>query len=100
MARGKHPIEALRFTDAVTGLEPARWLACPCCGFHCNHIGEARRVSGHDGYDAWEGRGDLQVTEMEGECGSRWLLCLGFHKGSTCIFTRVTAPCQVRTPVS
>lgn len=69
-------------------------LVCPDCGFEYNHIGEPRKVSGNDNYDAWAGRGDLLVIPFSGECGSEWEMCFGFHKGNTDVFVRVRKACS------
>lgn len=75
-------------TDAAT-------LTCPECGFECNHLGQPEKKSGNDNYDAgWGGRGDLIVIPVEGECGSVWEVCFGFHKGNVAAFTRVIKSCE------
>lgn len=69
--------------DDTWGGRPAfERIACPVCGSTYQHSGEAQRVEG------WGGRGDLLVIPMEGECGHRWELCFGFHKGETFGFVR------------
>lgn len=71
-------------------------VKCPTCGFTYNQVVAIRTVPGHDDYKAgWPGRGDLTVIELAGECGSRWTLCLGFHKGQTGIFVHVIQSCSV-----
>ena len=65
-------------------------VVCPLCQFHCTHTDGVRTVRGDDDHKAgWGGRGDLVVVSMWGECGHRWELCIGFHKGNQAIFTRV-----------
>ena len=72
-------------------------LVCPDCGFEYIHIGEPRKVSGNDNYDAWSGRGDLLVIPFSGECGSEWEICFGFHKGNTDVFVRVRQSCSEKS---
>ena len=69
-------------------------LVCPVCSFEYNHIGEPRKVSGNDNYDAWQGRGDLLVVPFKAECGSEWEICFGFHKGQTNAFVRIRKSCS------
>lgn len=69
-------------------------LVCPVCSFSYNHIGEHRKVSGKDSYEAWIGRGDLLVIPFTGECGSEWEICFGFHKGETNAFVRIRKSCS------
>lgn len=52
---------------------------------------------GGDNYEAkWGGRGDLAVIPMWGECGSQWEVCIGFHKGQSRIFVRVSESCKAQ----
>ncbi len=69
-------------------------LVCPDCSLEYTHIGEPRKVSGNDSYDAWSGRGDLLVIPFTGECGSEWEICFGFHKGYTDAFVRIRKACS------
>ncbi len=56
----------------------------------CTSVPIAQVVPGGDDYEAgWGGRGDLTVLPFEGECGHRWALCFGFHKGMTAAFVAV-----------
>jgi hypothetical protein len=72
-----------------------RKLLCPVCGGSYNHLAPPYLKDGGDSGDAkWGGRGDLTVVPMEGECGSRWQVCVGFHKGESVIFTRVHQSCK------
>lgn len=72
-----------------------RHLLCPVCKGTYNHIEAPEMQNGRDDYAAnWEGRGDLIVVPLWGECGSKWELCLGFHKGETSIFARVISACR------
>ena len=69
-------------------------LVCPICGYEYQHIGTPRVIDGKDGYEAgWEGRGDLLVFPVYGECGCSWELCFGTHKGQVECFTRVIEGC-------
>lgn len=70
-------------------------VKCPTCVYTNNQVVTTRTVSGNDNGEAgWPGRGDLTVIELAGECGSRWELCLGFHKGQTAVFVRVVRSCS------
>lgn len=76
--------------------EDLQTVKCPTCIYTNNRVVSTRTVPGHDDYKAgWPGRGDLTVIELAGECGSRWELCLGFHKGQTGVFVRVIEACSV-----
>jgi hypothetical protein len=74
---------------------PTLLLKCPVCGFDYNHIGEVRPVSGYEEFPPpegalnWAGRGRGHALEMNGECGHRWLVCFGFHKGNSYLFVTV-----------
>lgn len=73
----------------------AKNLLCPVCGFNYNHIEPPYLTDGNDDYAAgWGGRGDLAVVPMWGECGSKWEVCIGFHKGQSPIFVRVIESCE------
>lgn len=61
-------------------------INCPVCGYDFNHIAETEIRHGKDSYQAWQGRGDLVKIFIEGECGHKWNLCLGSHKGQIFIF--------------
>lgn len=75
-----------------------RHLKCPTCGSEYNHPEPPYLKDGNDSYDAnWHGRGDLVVIPFSGECGSRWQLCVGFHKGNAPIFVRVIETCSKPT---
>lgn len=64
-------------------------VVCPLCGDEYQHAGDPRTIPGNDNYEAgWPGRGDLLVIPFRGECGHRWELCFGFHKGSSHVFAR------------
>ncbi len=65
-------------------------LECPICQDTYQHAGAYQRVPGRDNYEAgWGGSGDLLVVPVQGECGHRWELCFGSHKGETLCFVRV-----------
>lgn len=68
-------------------------LVCPVCSFPFNHIGDPLRRPGDDDYQAWQGRGDLVVIPMTGECRSEWDICFGFHKGESYSFVPVRRAC-------
>lgn len=70
-------------------------IKCPTCVYTNNQVVNTRTISGNDNNEAgWPGRGDLTVIKLAGECGSRWELCLGFHKGQTAVFVRVVQSCS------
>jgi hypothetical protein len=70
-------------------------LQCPFCDLEYVQFGRPYQIDGQDNYKAgWGGRGDLLVIPFYGECGSRWELCFGFHKGSTDSFLRVSVDCR------
>lgn len=74
-------------------------LLCPVCGFDYTHFESPYLKDGGDNYQAnWGGRGDLAVLPMWSECGSKWELCVGFHKGQSSVFTRVTKSCKDQPP--
>ena len=60
----------------------------PDCGY--NYASGNPEVKGlaNDYSGGWTGRGELIVIPFEGECGHRWSLCIGFHKGEVMIFER------------
>jgi hypothetical protein len=72
-------------------------LVCPVCGGENNQIGQPRTVKGSDSYEAWDGRGDLMAIPFDGECGSEWEMCFGFHKGSTNAFVRIRKSCTEKS---
>ena len=89
------PLDAvLRMTQWSGREELYSMLVCPDCNFEYNQIGEPRIVSGNDDYAAWLGRGDFLVIPFDGECGSQWEMCFGFHKGQTDVFVRVRKSCS------
>lgn len=75
----------------------ARNLLCPVCGGNYNHVKPPYLKDGGDNYEAkWGGCGDLAVIPMWGECGSQWEVCIGFHKGQSRIFVRVSESCKAQ----
>lgn len=84
----------LKVSDVILPIEPCSLLVCPVCSFEYNHMGEPRKVCGNDNHDAWRGRGDLLVIPFNGECGSEWEICFGFHKGNTNTFVRIRKSCS------
>lgn len=98
------PVDPRPITDILPSIdsndagwnEDVRKLLCPACSGSYNHMESPFLKDGGDNYDAkWGGRGDLTVLPMWGECGSKWEICIGFHKGESVIFTRVSQPCKV-----
>ena len=73
-------------------------VRCPFCGFEYVHAGTPEQVPGHDDYqankavDAGSFRGDAIRIPMEGECGHKWALIIGFHKGHTILLGGPTRP--------
>jgi len=66
-------------------------IICPVCGDNFVHIEACRYKNGEDEGKAWEGRGDAIESDMwcENE-HHKWKMILGFHKGNTYIFNKVT----------
>lgn len=61
-------------------------VLCPVCGYSfVHHENRADIINGKDAYDAAPEmvRGDVIAMPMWGECGHKFLLCFGFHKGCT-----------------
>ncbi|RCW63977.1 hypothetical protein DET61_11618 [Marinobacter nauticus] len=84
--------------EIITVGSEQRNLKCPTCGGEFNHPEPPYLKDGNDAYEAnWGGRGDLIVVPMWGECGSRWQLCVGFHKGNAPVFARVIKSCSDET---
>ena len=72
-------------------------IVCPVCGYNYQHLGIPFVIDGNDNYEArWGGRGDLTVIPVYGECGCKWELCFGEHKGNIESFVRIIMPCDVR----
>ncbi|MBW2431184.1 MAG: hypothetical protein JRF56_19680 [Deltaproteobacteria bacterium] len=69
-------------------------LVCPLCGDKYTHLKFPKVIFGKDNYEAWEGRGDLIIIPVECECGSKWELCLGYHKGYNLLFSRIVELCS------
>lgn len=65
-------------------------LRCPVCTYNYQHANEPHRVAEDDYQSGWSGRGDLLIVPIEGECGHKWEICFGFHKGQTILFARLT----------
>ena len=85
----------LKFEKENVGGQKNLKLLCPKCGFDYCKVGHHYHVEGQDSYEApWWGRGDLDVIEMESECGCHWEFCLGFHKGQTFMFAKIIDPCS------
>ena len=87
-------LEAIDHEDPGWGDE-SRLLKCPVCAFDYTHVEPPYLKDGGDNYEAgWNGRGDLAVVPVWSECGSKWQVCIGFHKGQSAIFTRVIESCK------
>ena len=87
-------LKSIETDDAGWGDD--KWhLTCPVCNFNYSHMEPPQFTDGGDNYLAgWGGRGDLAVVPMWSECASKWEVCIGFHKGQSAIFTRVTESCK------
>lgn len=70
------------------GYSKTNSIVCPLCGSEYQSVGDSYTVPGNANYEAWEGRGDLLVIPFCGECGHRWELCFGSHKGNTFAYVR------------
>ena len=90
LARGSSSL--LRISEITEENSFGDLINCPKCGFNCSHLGDVDRRPGNDNYEAegFTGRGDVIATELHGECGHSWEICLGFHKGEVSIFARLT----------
>jgi hypothetical protein len=81
--------------DAACWGDEARNLTCPECGDTYSHMEPPYLKDSEDNYNAnWGGRGDLAVVPVWGECGSKWEVCIGFHKGESAIFARLKESCK------
>lgn len=70
-------------------------LKCPVCGYDYQDFSTPKIVSDEEAWKAnWKGRGSLLIIPMEGECGSQWQICIGFHKGKSKIFTQLVQACK------
>ena len=67
-----------------------RNLLCPICGCINTHIEAPYLKVG----ESWHGNDDLAITPLWSECGSKWEVCIGFHKGEAPIFVRINKPCK------
>lgn len=63
-------------------------IRCPVCKFDYSHISQIEENKS-DHYKAWAGRGDCIVIPFEGECGHRWNICIGYHKGQNYAFVDI-----------
>jgi len=64
-------------------------IKCPICGFeYVGVVSVMYSVSRNDPRSGWLGNGGLAVVEFNGECGHKFDLCFGFHKGNTAFFCR------------
>lgn len=62
-------------------------LACPRCSSEFFTLHPMQERKGNDNYEAWQGRGDLQILEFN--CISCWhstQIRLGFHKGQIVLY--------------
>lgn len=63
-------------------------INCPICRQEYTHFQSPIVKDNGDYLNGWNGRGDLIVIPVEGECGHNWELCFGQHKGMTFAFIR------------
>jgi len=65
-------------------------IKCPVCKFEYNHILGSREDEGADIVgSAWSGRGKAVRINMECENSHKWVLVIGFHKGSVFLTSEV-----------
>ena len=60
-------------------------VLCPICRYDYVHMSDPITLSS-DSYTAWHGRGDAIKIPFDGECGHRFALCFGYHKGQVFAF--------------
>ena len=66
------------------------WILCPECGEDNVHVTKPHFMEGEDDYKAHpEVRGSVIAIGCQGECGHRFSIFLGFHKGRTKIWTEI-----------
>ncbi len=65
---------------------------CPVCGYGYSHFDGFEEIDGEDDYKAWEGRGNCYIMKFWGECGHKWNISIGFHKGEN--FVKVESDCK------
>lgn len=68
-------------------------LRCPFCGSDYVHFDRPVYLDGQDKYKAWSGRGDAVRLPFWGECGSKWDMNFGFHKGQTFLWITAVKAC-------
>jgi len=73
-------------------------LVCPTCKFEYTHMGKPFVIDGNDNYKAWSGRGDLFILPFSCECGSKFEICFGYHKGHNSISIRIVELCNEFEP--
>jgi hypothetical protein len=61
-------------------------MKCPVCDCNYTHDAGISINIRSDTYGAWDGRGDCMIIPIYGECGHKWEVCFGFHKGQTFMF--------------
>jgi hypothetical protein len=69
-----------------------RRLECPVCGCVNSHLESPSLMTGDQN---WGGCGELAITPLDSECGCKWELCIGYHKGESLIFTRINKSCRI-----
>jgi hypothetical protein len=75
-------------------------LKCPGCEHPHQHLLKPAFIDGNDSYEAhWGGKGDLVIVPIESECGSKWEICFGFHKGTTSLFIQLISSCKPKSYV-
>lgn len=86
--RERYFLEFLPEHDFTSGWSdgPTFTVHCPICGHDYTHAAEPLVLDSEDRYLAWAGRGDCIKIPFEGECGHRFVLCIGYHKGKNYAF--------------
>ena len=82
MFKGDQMTPAFNFGETH---RPAMTFLCPVCFYdYVHHEAATVVVAGKDDYKASvHCRGSVICIPMNGECGHRWSLLIGFHKGQT-----------------
>jgi hypothetical protein len=83
------PIEKV-LEDASDNWGPSSYkLLCPTCSYMYQQTGTPTSVD-REGPGGWDGKQDMRIVPIIGECGHTWEFCFGFHKGETFFFVRTT----------
>lgn len=63
--------------------DPDGWGRVVICPF-CHH---ENAHTGNPYIERWQGRQDAVAVPIEGECGHRWTIAFGEHKGNVYMYT-------------